>query len=251
MMSFCSPSNRHQHRKNKNMKILITGGSSGIGASIAEHFCQKSPENRVTVLDQAESKTKGVKSILIDLLKSQNVEDFNQQTDLYDVVINSAGMREIKTPHDLSNDEWRQVIELNLTVPFMIAIRQIQKALNANKKLSIINIGSISGLQAEPDRCAYVSSKFGLIGLTKQLAFQYGKYGIRTNVICPGVIETPMTASYFQDPVLVEKIKKSTPVGHWGQTFHIVPLIDLCIDNEYLNGSTLVCDGGWTAGKDL
>lgn len=231
------------------MKILLTGGSSGIGQGLAEYF---SKAHEVTVLDRTESKINGIKNILIDLLEPKAVENFNHElAENYDVLIHSAGMREIKAPHELSSHEWHQIIELNLSVPFILSIEQIRRALSENKNLNIINIASISGLQAEPNRCAYVSSKFGLVGLTKQLAFQYGQYGIRTNAICPGVIETPMTASYFKDPVLVEKIKKATPVGYWGQIEHIIPLVDLCIMNPYMNGSTLVCDGGWTTGKDL
>jgi NAD(P)-dependent dehydrogenase (short-subunit alcohol dehydrogenase family) len=120
-----------------------------------------------------------------------------------------------------------------------------------NRPLSIVNIASVSGFQAEPDRAAYVSSKFALIGLTKQLAYQYGKNGIRVNAVAPGIIETPLTRHYFEDATMASKIAESIPVGAWGQVDDVIPLINVCIQNRYVNGSVLVCDGGWTIGRNI
>ena len=90
-----------------------------------------------------------------------------------------------------------------------------------------------------------------MIGLTRQLAFQFGSQGIRVNAIAPGIIETPLTAEYFKNDAVVEKIKSSVPLGCWGQVRDIVPLIEVCLNNQYMNGSVLVCDGGWTTGKSI
>lgn len=231
------------------MKVLITGGASGIGLAIAMHYASRA---EVTVVDRFEAQIPNTHFWSVDLLNTKQLHDFlNQLETSYDVLINCAGTREIVAPHQLEESTWRSVIELNLTIPFLISQRFIQLSLKNQSPLSIINMASISGLQAEPDRCAYVSSKFGLIGLTKQLALQYGANGIRANAICPGVIETPLTKHYFQDPVQTEKILRATPVGFWGQPEHIIPLVELCITNTYLNGAQLVCDGGWTAGKSI
>lgn len=230
------------------MNILITGGASGIGLALTEYYAKTAC---VTVLDKTKVDIATVESHCIDLLNIDQLHQFNYYAKRFDALINCAGMREIISPDQLSESLWRDVLELNVTVPFLLSQRQIQLSLAHQEKLAIVNMASISGLQAEPDRCAYVSSKFALIGLTKQLAFQFGKEGIRANAICPGVIETPMTATYFQDEIMSEKIKANTPVGHWGNVDHLIPLVDQCINNAYLNGSTLVCDGGWTAGKSL
>lgn len=230
------------------MNILITGGASGIGLALTDYYAKT---ESVTVLDKTAVAIAGVESCCIDLLDIEQLRLFNRDVKHFDVVINCAGMREIVSPDQLSESCWRDVMELNVTVPFLLSQKQIQLSLLHQKQLAIVNIASISGLQAEPDRCAYVSSKFAMIGLTKQLAFQFGKNGIRVNAVCPGVIETPMTAAYFQNEMISERIKSNTPVGHWGNVNHLIPLVDQCIKNTYLNGSTLVCDGGWTAGKSL
>lgn len=230
------------------MKILLTGGASGIGHAIAAHYQQCA---EVTILDKSLSDLSHVTSFKMDLTDDHSLESFIAKNIAFDVVINCAAMREIVPPHKLTIPDWEKILTLNITVPFKLAQSQINLALKNKYPLSIINLASISGLQAEPDRCAYVTSKFGLIGMTKQLAYQYGQFRIRANAICPGIIETPLTENYFYDKALVEKIKQNTPVGHWGKPADILPLVQLCIENKYMNGSTLVCDGGWTAGKSL
>jgi len=229
------------------MKILLTGGASGIGFAIASHFIN----DEVTVLDRTHCNLSHVNSVQMDLLDDQALQVFLEQEQSYDVLINCAGVREIVQPHHLAFDEWQKVIKLNLSVPFQLAQSQIKLALDKKHPLKIINFASVSGLQAEPDRCAYVSSKFGLVGLTKQLAYQYGRFDIRCNAICPGVIETPMTAEYFNQPEVMQQLKANIPVGYCGKPLHLLSLVQVCIANDYLNGATLVCDGGWTAGKSL
>ena len=117
--------------------------------------------------------------------------------------------------------------------------------------MTIVNISSVSGFQAEPDRAAYVASKFALIGLTKQLAYQYGKNRIRVNTVAPGIVETPLTRSYLDDRDQASRIKASIPVGYWGQVENVIALVDVCLTNNYMNGAVLVCDGGWTIGRDI
>lgn len=232
------------------MNVLITGSSSGIGAAIAQDLLSQGWE--VDGMDCLPSQVSDVSAYSIDLNQLDSVSYFaNHLPKDYDAFIHSAGIREICHPCDLSREEWDKVMNVNVNSAFILAQGLIKQATARHKPLSIVNIASISGLQAEPNRAAYVTSKFALIGLTKQLAYQFGSIGIRANAIAPGVVETPLTAQYFDDPRMVEKLKRNIPLGRWGSIQDILPLIQLCLTNTYLNGSVLVCDGGWTAGKDL
>ena len=187
----------------------------------------------------------------VDLNDTHAIRQFLEKENDVDAMIHCAGLREIETPHLVSLETWQEVMNVNLTSSFLLSQGLIRNALNHGKPLSIVNISSVSGFQVEPDRAAYVASKFALIGLTKQLAYQYGKHGIRVNAVAPGIIETPLTAGYFEDTDLAYRIRSNIPVGYWGQVQHIIPLIDICLTNNYMNGAVLVCDGGWTIGRNI
>lgn len=219
------------------MKLLITGAASGIGLACAEYYAGQD----VVAIDKND----------VDLTDARAIKQFLKLNHSFDVMIHCAGIREIETPHRVTFERWQEVLNVNLTASFLLSQGLISTALDSNRPLSIINMASVAGFQAEPNRAAYVSSKFALIGLTKQLAYQYGKYGIRANAIAPGIIETALTKHYFDDPEAAECIRKSIPVCAWGQVEHVVPLVDMCVRNQYVNGSVLVCDGGWSVGRNI
>lgn len=232
------------------MRLLITGSSSGIGAAVCDRFIEQ--QYYVAGIDIKKPQNPQVVHHELDLANLEEVDQFTSSISLeFDALVYCAGIRELCNPIKLSTEMWTKVLNVNINSAFIISKALIESSIKNNKKLNIVYLASISGIQAEPDRAAYVSSKFAMIGLTKQLALQFGAQQIRVNAIAPGVIETPLTKNYFDNQEMVNLIKKSTPVGYWGQVDNILSLVELCLSNDYLNGSVLVCDGGWTTGKEL
>jgi NAD(P)-dependent dehydrogenase (short-subunit alcohol dehydrogenase family) len=115
----------------------------------------------------------------------------------------------------------------------------------------IVNIASISGILGLKNRIAYSTSKAAVIGMTRSMANELGEQQINVNAIAPGVIETPMTASYFEDADFAQLIRDNVPLGRWGQTADLLPPTVFLAgpDSDYVSGQILTVDGGWTAGK--
>jgi gluconate 5-dehydrogenase len=115
----------------------------------------------------------------------------------------------------------------------------------------IVIIASIAGVLGLKNRIAYSASKAGIVGMTRAMAFELGERGVRVNAIGPGVIETPLTASYFEDADFAQLIRSNVPLGRWGQPDDLAgTAIFLCGPGaEYVSGQVLCVDGGWVAGK--
>ena len=115
----------------------------------------------------------------------------------------------------------------------------------------VVNIASIAGVLGLKNRIAYSTTKAGVIGMTKAMAFELGATGICVNAIGPGVIETPLTAAYFEDEAFAALIRDNVPLGRWGQTSDLHgAAVFLCGPGaEYVSGQVLCVDGGWVSGK--
>ena len=239
------------------MRALVTGANGDIGFAILTYLLEDDFSvvaldknvNRLNTLAQA---YKNLTVLQADLSNEKGMERCLNDIDAaFDVVIYAAGIREIIPMATLSLSEWRKVIDVNLTGAFVISQIATKLAIKNNNKLCIIYISSISGLYGEPERGAYCASKHGLIGLAKSLAIELAPHDIRVNVVAPGIIETELTQSYQHDPQIMQQINSNIPLARWGKPHHIVKTVDLIIKNDYLTGSTLVVDGGWTAGKRI
>ena len=154
--------------------VLVTGGGSGIGQQVCYAAAKEGGRVAVGDLDLERAETTAAETTLGRL----------------DVLVNSAGMREIVPVLELSFEEWQRVITVNLTGTFLPSQAFARKLVAQGKPGSIVNLASTLGLMAAPNRAAYTASKHGVVGLTKQMALELGEKGIRVNAVAPGTIST-------------------------------------------------------------
>jgi 3-oxoacyl-[acyl-carrier protein] reductase len=163
-----------------------------------------------------------------------------------DILINNAGVEPHAPILDLDEWDWRRTIDVNLTGPFF-AIQSTGRVMREQGGGVIVNIASIAGrAHGLKDRAAYVASKTGLIGLTREAAREFAAYNIRVNAVCPGVIETEMTAALRQDEGMLRKWLEDIPQGRLGLPEDVVNLVlFLCSEGAaYLTGQAINVDGG-------
>ena len=233
---------------NYNNKVaLITGGSSGIGASIAKLLSDKGA--RVFCCQRTKS---SFEDILIDL-KDTNapekiISEIQKKSGRLDILINNAGIMKENTVEKISLEEWNDHITINLTIPFLF----IKYALPLLKKNngSIVNVGSIEGLGNNSYHPAYGSSKAGLHGLTRAVAVDHGKDGIRCNAVAPGWINTKLNEDFIKsldnNNNFKKKLNSIHPIGRIGETKDVANLILWLVSDEasFVTGQVWTIDGG-------
>ena len=249
--------------------ILITGGAGGIGLEIVHYFENKN--YNVIILDKTLKKDfkknyKKIKKNIFyfetDLLEIKKTEKKIQQIiskfKTIDILINCAGIQYISKIENFPTNEWRKVIDINLTSSF-ITSKYIIPVMKKNNSGRIINISSVHGLVASENKSAYVASKHGLIGLTKAIALELSKTKITCNAISPGWVLTPLVEKQIKK--LASKNKTSIEIEkknllfekHPNQKFvsgkEIASLVNFLIskDAQNITGSSYSIDGGWVS----
>jgi NAD(P)-dependent dehydrogenase (short-subunit alcohol dehydrogenase family) len=229
--------------------VLVTGAASGIGRAIAERFAREGA--RVTGFDRAgDADVHGDVRVVADVERA--VGHVVAAEGRIDVVVNSAGVREIGDPYTLAAEEWDNVIAVNLSGTFyccQAAARRMRESGGG----AIVNIASVGGLIGLARRPAYTAAKHGVVGLTKSLARDLGPDGIRVNAICPGLIRTPLTEQYFVEDAFEEGLRTVVPQGRAGLAADVADAaLYLASDlSAYVNGVALAVDGGWLAEKSF
>lgn len=240
---------------------VITGAAQGIGRRTAEAFAEagyglgladlREPGEALEVATAA-----GADAIplLGDISDEKVVEGFArtvlEKWGRVDVLVNNAGISFIQNAEKISAADFRRVLEVNLVAPFLLAKAFGQQML-AQKSGSIVNVSSIAGLVGVSDRAAYNASKHGLIGLTRTLAGEWGGRGVRVNAVCPGWVKTEMDhADQAGGSYADRDITGRVPMGRFASPEDIARAILFLADEKqsgFVNGHTLVVDGGWTA----
>lgn len=239
-------------------KVLVTGGTRGIGAAIAKVFLAHSCE--VTVVGRSlknyhgffegleGSARKQINFFGCDLEWDSEIEKLEKHCaeSKYDILINNAGINEINVTTEVSISSFRKINKVNVEMPFRLSQVCIKNMLSKNWG-RIVNITSIFGVISKSKRLSYSTSKFGLNGMTKSMALDYASRNILINAVAPGFIDTELTSSVLGKDGMNE-IAMGIPVGRLGQPEEIAKLVCFLASgtNTYLTGQQVVIDGGFT-----
>jgi len=241
----------------KDKVALITGASRGIGRAIAQKFAQQGAQVAFTFLSSVEKgkaledelsaygvKAKGYRSDASDFqaaeeLAAEVVKEFGR----IDVLVNNAGITIDGLLLRMSEEQWDQVIRVNLKSVFNLT-KAVSKNMIRAKSGSIINLTSVVGIKGNAGQANYAASKAGIIGFTKSIALELGSRNIRSNAIAPGFIETEMTDAV--DPKAIEEWKQQIPMKRGGKPEEVA---DACVFlasdmSNYITGQVLQVDGG-------
>jgi 3-oxoacyl-[acyl-carrier protein] reductase len=236
----------------KDKNIIVTGASGGIGNSIIEKLNECGANilasgTRIEKLEALKNKFKDIKIFKFDISQSDKIEDFietsTKELGGLDCIVNNAGITQDNLAIRMSIEEWKKVIDINLTSTFLLSKFAIKKMLK-NKKGKIINITSVVGHTGNLGQANYTASKAGIIAMSKSLAIEYAKKNINVNCVSPGFIKTAMTDKI--DEKFKEIIISKIPSARLGEPEDIANAV-LFLSSEksdYINGETLHVNGG-------
>jgi 2-dehydro-3-deoxy-D-gluconate 5-dehydrogenase len=241
---------------------LVTGGNGGIGLGMARGLGQagatvlvvgRNAEKSAAALRELQSLGIRAESLPCDVTDEAAVQRlFAQVQDRHgrlDILVNNAGSTVRKPPQDFTLDEWKQVMDVNLTSAFLCSRAAYPLMVKAGRG-KVINIGSIMSIFGAPYAPAYCASKGGIVQFTKSLALAWAKDNIQANTVLPGWIETELTAgAKAQVPGLNERVLARTPAGRWGQPQDLAGIAVFLASaaSDFVTGTAIPVDGGYAA----
>lgn len=239
--------------------VLVTGAGRGIGREIATAFAERgaiiaandiTPINLDETVRQISAAGGRCKDYVFDVAMKMPVQTMIEQIrddwGGINILVNNAGVEPHASILDMDEWDWKRTIDVNLTAAFY-TIQSAGRVMQDEGGGAIVNISSIAGrAHGLKDRAAYVASKMGLIGLTREAARELAAYNIRVNAVCPGVIETEMTTALRQNESMMRKWLEDIPQGRLGNPGDVAGLVlFLCSESAaYLTGQAINIDGG-------
>ncbi|NQX89559.1 MAG: SDR family oxidoreductase [Halioglobus sp.] len=246
--------------KLKDKVAIVTGAASGIGLASAQRYAQEGAivvgvdRNASDAWAALQDATPGSCFHQIDVTDGAAqravVADTVRDLGRIDILLTAAGVGDGGPVGMLEEETWDRVININLKGTFL-SVKSVLDQMCAQRSGSIITIASVEGLNGTEGGSAYNASKGGVVLLTKNVAIDYGRMGIRCNTICPGFIDTPMLHEVMDAmPDFKEDVVRETKVGRMGKPEEIAGAAYFlaCEDSSFVTGHTLVVDGGYTAG---
>jgi 2-deoxy-D-gluconate 3-dehydrogenase len=241
---------------------IVTGGNGGIGLGIARGLAEAGAD--IAIVGRNEDKTRSAAAAIREQFRVRVVglsSDVTSQSDVrdmarsaldqlgrIDILVNNAGINIRKQPQDFTPEEWRQVIDSNLT-SVLLCSQAVLAAMQTQGGGKIINIGSMTSIFGVPFAPAYAASKGGVVQLTKSLAIAWASLNIQVNCILPGWIETDLTTRARREvPGIYERVLARIPQARWGQPSDLAGTAIFLASkaSDYLTGVSLPVDGGYS-----
>lgn len=239
-------------------RALITGAGRGIGLACAAALAQagavvmlaaRSEDELREGCDQIRAAGGTCDHLVLDVTDSRAVNEQLSAREPFQILVNNAGMNRPKELVEVADEDLDAILDLNVKAAFYVTRTVVKRLLAAGLPGSVINMSSQMGVVGSPRRTLYCASKHALEGMTKALAWEVGRAGIRVNTVCPTFIETTMTASMFEDKAFREWVTGKIALGRLGRVEEIMgAIVFLASDaSSLVTGSALMLDGGWTA----
>lgn len=242
--------------------VIVTGGTKGIGAGIAEMFSKSGAITVIVSRNQPECERRAE-----ELHKKYNMQAFPHSCDVQkkdsiqelvrdvvqkfgkiDVLVNNAGVSSTKPTVELEEAEWDRIVNTNLKGTFLLC-QTVGKQMIEQGGGRIINIASMFGLVGNKAVLPYVSSKGGVVQMTRGLALEWAKYNVLVNAVAPGYVITDINREKLSDPLVRDQILRKTPVHRFGTVEEVASTVLYLASDaaSYITGAVYSVDGGWTA----